>query len=150
VRVVGDIYDRRYYASEVAPLLEPDQSVESLPRAELMRLMSRAAVVLMPVRWEEAFGLVAAEAQMAGCPVVGFRRGALPEVVDEGVGGFLVEPENEAALVPAIHAALRLDRTGIRDHALTTFGVGRMVDEYERALAAIIFECTAGSSLPLR
>ena len=60
--------------------------------------MARAAVVLYPVRWDEPFGMAAAEAQACGTPVVAFRRGALSEVIADGVTGFLVPPDDVQAL----------------------------------------------------
>jgi len=105
-----------------------------VPREELFQLMARCAVLLMPVRWDEPFGLVAAEAQMAGCPVVGYRRGALPEVVPHGLGGWLVQPDDERALVLAVHLARGLDRDSIRRRARRELGVEPMIDAYEREL----------------
>src|SRR5688500_14001179 len=95
VLVVGDIYDAAYFASDVEPLLRPGEWIGPVARRELSELMARCAVLLMPVRWDEPFGLVAAEAQMAGCPVVAYRRGALPEVVPDRVGGWLVDAAGE-------------------------------------------------------
>ena len=137
VLVVGDIYDERYFADMVEPLLRPGEWIGPVPREELFQLMARSAVLLMPVRWNEPFGLVAAEAQMAGCPVVGYRRGALPEVVPHRVGGWLVEPDNEDALVAAAHLARGLDRSRIRSRAQRELGVEPMIDAYERALTAV-------------
>lgn len=135
--VVGDVYDAEYFARQVQSLLRPREWIGPVPRAELSALMARCAVLLMPVRWDEAFGLVAAEAQMAGCPVVAYRRGALPEVVEHGSGGWLVAPDDEDALVPAIAAAGKLDRATIRRRARRKLGNERMVDGYERALTGI-------------
>ena len=77
VCVVGDAYDVTYHATAVEPLLAPREWLGRLPRDGLRALMARSAVLLLPVRWDEPFGLVAAEAQMAGCPVVAYRRGGL-------------------------------------------------------------------------
>ncbi|MGQ0607551.1 MAG: glycosyltransferase [Chloroflexota bacterium] len=137
VQVAGDAYDTRYFRDMVEPLLRPREWIGPVPRDELFQLMARCAVLLMPVRWDEPFGLVAAEAQMAGCPVVGYRRGALPEVVRHGVGGWLVEPEDEDALVAAVYLARGLDRSLIRARAQKTLGVERMVGAYELALTAL-------------
>ena len=63
-----------------------------VPQTALWEAMARAAVVLCPAQWEEPFGMVAAEAQACGTPVVAFRRGALAEVIVDGVTGFLVAP----------------------------------------------------------
>lgn len=129
--VVGGVYDRAYWEREVArPVLPVD-------RPELWRLMAGSAVALLPVEWDEPFGMVAAEAQMAGCPVVGYRRGGLPEVVEEGVGGLLVEPGDEEALVAAVPAARALDRQRVRESALRRLTIDRAAGAYEEALAAL-------------
>lgn len=135
--VVGDVYDTDYFTTRVEPLLRPREWIGPIPRAELSELMARCAVLLMPVRWDEAFGLVAAEAQMAGCPVAAYRRGALPEVIEHGSGGWLVAPDDEAALVLAVDAARGLDRATIRRRAQRRLGTERMVDAYERALREV-------------
>ena len=137
VVVVGDIYDAEYFASDVESLLRPGEWIGPVPRRELSELMARCAVLLMPVRWDEPFGLVAAEAQMAGCPVVAYRRGALPEVVPDRIGGWLVEPDDEEGLVAAVHRARGLDRSAIRSRAVRELGVRQMVDAYESALLDI-------------
>ena len=137
VMVAGDVYDSDYYVDSVEPLLRPREWIGPVSRAELFQLMARCAVLLMPVRWDEAFGLVAAEAQMAGCPVVAYRRGALAEVVRHGSGGWLVDPGDEEALVSAVYRARTLDRDSIRRRARAELGVDRMVDAYERALRSV-------------
>ena len=129
--VIGAAYDLDYWRREVRIQVRP------VPRADLRRMMAVAAVCLQPVRWDEPFGLVAAEAQLAGCPVVGYRRGALPEVVEEGVSGYLVEPGDEAALVAAIGRSLELDRGRVRASAVARLGFERVLNEYERALAEV-------------
>jgi glycosyltransferase involved in cell wall biosynthesis len=136
--VVGEVYDRDYFDGEVAASLGESRVVAPMPRSSLARLMARAAVVLMPVEWDEPFGLVAAEAQLAGCPVVGYRCGALPEVVEDGVGGFLVEPGDEAALVAAIGRARTLDRRAIRRRALHAFSMSACVERHEAALLGLL------------
>ncbi|HET8536548.1 MAG TPA: glycosyltransferase [Solirubrobacteraceae bacterium] len=137
VLVVGDAYDRPYFDACVAPLLRPGEWRGPVERAELFELMARSAVLVTPIRWDETFGLVAAEAQMAGCPVAGYRRGALPEIVPQGIGGWLVEPDDEEALVGAIYSARALDRDAIRERARPELGVERMIDDYERVLTDI-------------
>ena len=136
--VVGDIYDREYYDQRIAPILNPGEFVGPISRRRLSGLMASSAVLLMPIEWEEPFGLVAAEAQMAGCPVVSYRRGALPEIVIEGVGGYLVEPGDEEGLLRATHRARKLNRAAIRARAMRDLGLGRMVDDYERILLSIV------------
>ena len=135
--VAGDVYDEHYFEASVRPLLRRGEFVGAVPRAILSRLMAESKVLLMPVAWDEPFGLVAAEAQMAGCPVVGYRRGALPEVVIDGLGGWLVDPDDEDALIAAARRAATLDRARIRSWAQDNLGVERMVDDYESELRIV-------------
>jgi UDP-glucose:tetrahydrobiopterin glucosyltransferase len=129
-RVFGTVYDPAYAAGH-------DIVIEgSLPRPELWRLMARCAVTLMPVEWEEPFGLIAAESQVAGTPVAGYRRGALPDIIEEGVGGCLVDAGDEAGLVKAIDRARRLDRAAVRERARLLLLIDRCAADYERVLRA--------------
>lgn len=146
VLVAGDVYDRDFHATAVAPLLRTGEWLGPVPREVLFQLMARAAVLLMPVRWDEPFGLVAAEAQMAGCPVVGYRRGALPEVVAHGRGGWLVDPGNEQALLHAVRFARTLHRGAIRARARDELGIDAMVDGYERELLTVFATSRARAS----
>jgi glycosyltransferase involved in cell wall biosynthesis len=128
--LVGSVYDRGYWEREVG------RPVVSVDRPALWELMAASAVTLMPVAWDEPYGMVAAEAQMAGCPVAGYRRGGLPEVVEEGVGGLLVDPGDLDGLVAAIPLAVALDRAAVRASALRRLTVDRAAAAYETALAA--------------
>src|SRR5205807_6753359 len=103
---------------------------DAMPRAELWKLMSRSRALLCPILWDEPFGLAAAEAQAAGMPVIGFARGALPEVVADGVTGALVTGIDEAAA--AVHGAESFDRRVCRVHAERTLSLQATVDSYER------------------
>jgi UDP-glucose:tetrahydrobiopterin glucosyltransferase len=127
--VVGGDYDRAYRARLTGVEIRP-----AMARHELWRLMARSAVTLMPVKWEEPFGLVAAEAQVAGCPVAAYSRGALPEVVADGAGGFLARPDDVEDLARAIRQCLDLDRAGVRAQARERLLLDRSLDAYEEAL----------------
>jgi glycosyltransferase involved in cell wall biosynthesis len=129
--LAGTVYDRAYWEREVGVPVRP------VPRPELWRLMAASAVTLMPVAWEEPFGLVAAESQMAGCPVVAYRRGGLPEVVADGAGGVLVPPDDFAAFTAAVPVALELDRARVREQARPRLGIARAAAAYEAALASV-------------
>ena len=132
VRVAGAVYDPAY-----DPDLRGAELVGELTRLELRRLMARSAVTICAVRWEEPFGLVAAEAQMAGCPVAAYRRGAMPEVVEDGISGFLATPDDSRALRDAIKACLALDRHEVRASAQRRLGLEGALDAYERALTEV-------------
>jgi glycosyltransferase involved in cell wall biosynthesis len=99
--------------------------------------MAGAAVTLLPVKWDEPFGMVGAEAQMAGCPVAGYSRGGLLETVEQGITGFLGEAGNVKALTEAAVAAIGLDRVGVRASAMRRLGLDASIDAYEAALAAV-------------
>lgn len=92
------------------------------------RAFARARALLAPLRWEEPFGLVLVEAGLAGCPVVAFPRGAAPEIVEEGVTGFLVEGVREMTL--ALRWAQKLDRRRIQARVRERFGAARMVRDH--------------------
>lgn len=131
-RVAGARYDPGY-----DPDLDGADLLGELTRFDLRQVMAESAVTVCAVRWEEPFGLVAAEAQMAGCPVAAYRRGAMPEVVEEGVTGFLAEPDDVGALAAAIDACAGLDRDRVRASARRRLGLDGMLDAYEKALREI-------------
>ncbi len=101
-------------------------------------LYAGALATLMLGAWPEPFGLVAIESMAAGTPVIARKAGALPEIVEHGVDGFLVDDLREAKL--AIGRAGSLDRRRIRQRALSRFSPGRMVDAYEQVYRRAIEE----------
>src|SRR6202023_1123385 len=85
-------------------------------RSELWRIMADASAVLCPAKWDEPFGMVAAEAQAAGTPVIAYRRGAALETIRDRATGVLVELDDEDAAVAALDVVDKLDRSGCRAH----------------------------------
>jgi glycosyltransferase involved in cell wall biosynthesis len=130
--VVGVPYDQTYQIDLNAADVLPPQ-----PRSQLWQLMAGSAITLLPVHWDEPFGMVGAEAQMAGCPVAGYSRGGLLETVELGVSGFLGESGDVKALTVAALAATRLDRAAVRASAVNRLGLDASIDAYEAALAAV-------------
>jgi glycosyltransferase involved in cell wall biosynthesis len=94
--------------------------------------MARAAVVLYPAGWDEPFGMAAAEAQACGTPVVAFRRGALGEVISDGLTGFLVPPGDLGAAAGAVGRAAGISRLACRRHAEGHLDLARSLDAHER------------------
>jgi glycosyltransferase involved in cell wall biosynthesis len=106
-------------------------------------LLAGARATLMLGAWPEPFGLVAIESLATGTPVIARRAGALPEIIEHGVDGFLIDDPSEARL--AVELAGTLDRTRIRERALERFGAERMIAAYERLYRALIEEHPAQS-----
>jgi len=132
VLLVGGVYDRKYFDEQVAPLLASGGVEHTGPvtQRRLAALYGRAAVAIVASLWEEPFGMVALEANLAGTPVAGFARGALPEVVGSS-GGVLTGDASVRGLVRAITAAVALDRRRVRRQAARRHPIGRMVDRYQ-------------------
>ena len=101
-------------------------------RSQLWRIMAGASVVLCPAKWEEPFGMVAAEAQAAGTPVIAYRRGALPQVIVNGRTGVLVQPDNIAAAARALAAIPAIERAACRRHALEHLDLDASLAAHER------------------
>ncbi|MBK5935381.1 hypothetical protein CCR81_00930 [Halorhodospira halophila] len=98
--------------------------------------LARARALLFPAGWDEPFGLVLIEAMACGTPVIGSRRGALPEVVADGETGFLCD--TEAEMVDAIQAVGALDHRACRDHVQRYFDIDRVRQDYAHFYAAAI------------
>jgi glycosyltransferase involved in cell wall biosynthesis len=99
-------------------------------------LLAGAMATLMLGAWPEPFGLVAIESLATGTPVIARRAGALPEIVEHGVDGYLVDDLSEAKL--AVTLVANLDRKRIRERALERFDVERMVTDYERLYRRLV------------
>ena len=108
-----------------------------------MRLLGGARALLMPLRWEEPFGLVMIEAMLCGTPVIAFPRGAAPEVIDEGLTGFLVRDQHEMA--GALAQLDGFDRRACQRRARARFAARRMVRDYERVYATAIAAARLGT-----
>ena len=134
IDLYGDPYDRNYAASRIDPSRDrPGVTIHAgVPRAELWRVMSRAAVALCPAKWDEPFGMVAAEAQAAGTPVVAFRRGGLAEVIVDGTTGYLTPPDDLDAAAEAVMRIGAIRREACRRHAEANLNLEASLDAHER------------------
>jgi hypothetical protein len=134
IDVYGDPYDAGYAREQIGPPGgRPGVAVHpAVPRASLWAAMARAAVVLYPAAWDEPFGMAAAEAQACGTPVVAFRRGALGEVISDGLTGFLVPPGDTQAAVDAVGRAAGISRPACRRHAEAHLDLERSLEAHER------------------
>lgn len=136
--VVGSAYDERYASERVEPYRRDDdvEVCDAVSRPELWELMGKSVAVLCPVLWDEPFGLVAAEAQAAGAPVLAFNRGALSEVIVDGVTGALVE--DVASAVEALPVVGSLDREACRRHAERNLSLTQTLDAHEALYERLI------------
>jgi glycosyltransferase involved in cell wall biosynthesis len=107
-------------------------------------LYKAASCVLMPITWEEPFGLVLAEAQACGTPVIVFNRGAAAEIVQDGVTGFVVDSVDE--MVAAVGRVNEIDLRACRRHVETHFDVHVMASGYLRVYQSILEQRSAGQS----
>ncbi len=120
--------------------------VEEADLAAKRRLFALSRALLVPLRWEEPFGLVMIEAILAGCPVIAFPRGAAPEIVEDGRTGFLVDGVREMAA--ALRRAARLDRLAIQARGRARFSAARMADQYLSVYRSALAERVLGREAP--
>lgn len=101
--------------------------------------MQKAKAFLMTINWEEPFGLVMAEAQSCGTPVIGFDRGSTSELVINGKTGFVVKPkEGIEGLKRALKKIDRINPRDCREHIEKNFSVKKMIEEYEKIYYRIL------------
>jgi glycosyltransferase involved in cell wall biosynthesis len=127
-----------FFDEEVAPLVDGDgvRYVGTVTGPERSALLGGARALLYPISVPEPFGLVLPEAMMCGTPVVATAVGAVPELVDDGVTGALVE--DASCIADGITSALALDRTRVHERAVERFHVDRMVEGYLRVFEHVI------------
>lgn len=130
--------DSEYYRTTIAPLVDGErvQYVGELDFAAKTELLRRARALLYPVQEGEPFGLVLVEAMACGTPVAALRRGAVPEIVKEGVSGYAFDSVEE--LIAGLPRVYALDRFAVRTHAAQRFDARRMVEDYERLYERVV------------
>ncbi|WP_340265212.1 glycosyltransferase family 4 protein [Sphingobium mellinum] len=126
-----DNVDRDYWESEIAPLISMHPNIDyigEINEAQKADFLGGANALLFPIDWPEPFGLVMIEAMACATPVIAFNCGSVPEVIDHGVSGFIVDSEDQA--VEAVGRLGELDRGRVRAAFDARFTAGRMAADY--------------------
>ena len=128
-----DRADHEYFEQVIRPMLNAPgvEFVGEIGETEKARFLSGAVALLMPIDWPEPFGLVMIESMACGTPVIAFNRGSVPEIVEEGVTGFIVE--DEVGAIYAVEQLNTLSRARVRACFEDRFTVRRMAADYLRA-----------------
>ena len=165
-KYVDNARNRTYWEHDIAPYIDNSviKYLSVMPRSELHIYYQGAKALLMPIKWEEPFGLVMIEAMACGTPVIAYNRGSVPEIVRDGVTGFIIDPDPSApiqsgsadgadrpgygtwiikkqgidGLVEAIGRIGEIDRMACRRHVEDHFTIEKMVDGYERVYRKIL------------
>jgi glycosyltransferase involved in cell wall biosynthesis len=133
-----DEADRDYYERELVPRFQHPlvEFMGELDEPRKLELMGHARAFLMPIDWPEPFGLVAIEAMACGTPVLAFRKGSMPEVIDDGVTGVLVDDIPHA--LEATRRLLDLPREAVRSTFDRRFSGRRMAEDYVRVYERLL------------
>lgn len=134
-----------YFDKEIAPHLDGERVrwIGPVDDGAKSEMLGAAAALLMPIAWDEPFGIVMVEAMACGTPVIAFRRGSVGEVVTDGVNGFACSSPEEAAL--AVDRLHTIDRSAVRADCEQRFGAGRIVDAYEALYREVLGAASGGS-----
>jgi glycosyltransferase involved in cell wall biosynthesis len=142
LKVAAKIYpeERDYYRQAIEPLLRESRSfvefIGEVGGKEKDRLLGNAYAMLFPIDWPEPFGLVMIESMACGTPVVAWRNGSVPEVIDDGVTGFVVESIDQA--VSAVERIAALNRHVCRNVFVERFGAPRMAQDYVKVYQRLV------------
>jgi len=128
----------RYWYEEIVPHLGKDgiEYVGTVDDVQKNELLGQAAAMVVPIEWDEPFGIVFAEALACGTPVISCPRGALPEIVRQGIDGYLVNSLAEGST--AVENLGKIDRHNCRQRVEECFSAPIIVDKYDRLYTQLI------------
>ena len=142
-----DAVDEEYWNTEIRPMVEAHDGIEyigEVNEAEKATLLAGAAALLFPIDWPEPFGLVMIEAMSCGTPVIAWKNGSVPEVMDNGVSGRIVESIEEA--IAAVDEVVAMDRSTVRECFEQRYTAERMARDYVDIYERLIAEHSAGGA----
>lgn len=132
--------DGEYFKKEIEPLIIKSSYIELIKEIsnpeEKTEFLGNAIATLFPIRWHEPFGLVMVESMASGTPVIAFNKGSVPEVIENGKTGFIVN--NEEEMIEAVKKINTIDRKYCYQYAISNFNVDKMVEGYEKAYKKVI------------
>jgi glycosyltransferase involved in cell wall biosynthesis len=139
-----DRADEAYFRSQIEPLLHGPgvEFIGEINEHQKTRFLGEAGALLFPVDWPEPFGLSTIEAMACGTPVLAFRRGSVPEIIDDGITGIIVDTVDEA--IAALPRAMALDRNKVRAHFEKRFSAARMAKDYVGVYHSLIAAARIG------
>jgi glycosyltransferase involved in cell wall biosynthesis len=145
--LAGIVQDIDYFRSSVEPFLDAQRIVYvgSVGPAQRDELLGGAEALLHLIGFDEPFGLSTVEAMATGTPVIAFGRGSMPELIEDGVTGFLLAADNVDGAVAAVGRIRELDRRAVRAHVERHFSAERMVDDYVRLYQRILGQKPRGT-----
>jgi glycosyltransferase involved in cell wall biosynthesis len=126
-----DKVDLEYFETVIEPLIAEGDGVElvgEINEAQKPAFLSGALALLMPIDWPEPFGLVMIEAMACGTPVIAYNHGSVPEIIDDGLTGFIVEDEKSA--IAALRHLPELSRERVRETFEARYTARRMAEDY--------------------
>src|ERR1051325_2062040 len=125
-----DRADRRYFKRDIEPLLTEShvEWVGEISDRQKNEFLGNAYALLFPIDWPEPFGLVMIEAMACGTPIIAYDRGSVPEVMENGITGFIVQDVDDAA--KAVDRVSSLSRSRCRDVFERRFAASRMASDY--------------------
>jgi glycosyltransferase involved in cell wall biosynthesis len=142
-----DSRSQRYFRDLIEPRLGNSvRWIENVGLGEKADLLAGAEAMLFPIQWEEPFGLAMIEAMVSGTPVIAFRRGSVPELVEEGITGYVVSSVDE--MVDRVKRLEDLDHEACSQRARDRFSPARMADGYERLYRQTIGRRVSAAASP--
>jgi glycosyltransferase involved in cell wall biosynthesis len=116
-----------------------------IERDKILPYYQKAQALLMPIQWEEPFGLTAVEAMACGTPTIAIARGSMPEIIKDSKTGYLVKSVGE--MIEAVHKVNKIERRACREHVKAHFSLKQMVDGYEASYQQILSGRSPGTKI---
>ena len=140
IDVWGDHSNDDFWLEKIKPKID-NQNVQYHGHCDFNKVgdvYRQARALLMPISWEEPFGLVVIEAMACGTPVIAYEKGSMAELIVDGITGYLIEPGDEKGIVEAISKIDQIDRKKCREHVEKNFSIEDMINKYEKTFEKII------------